>query len=452
MEAVKNGHELICCAHLAPPADILESNSFMFQSAASSALPTLVEECLGVPLVIRNASGNRTAINTASTYTSALDGDEVEDLFDLLADVKENFRDVTAISCGALFSNYQRVRVEHVCSRLSMTPLSFLWRMHQHILLDAMIEDGLHAVLVKVAAPGLLPRRHLNKDLSVLRQHFKALHERFQFHVCGEGGEYESLVLDCPLFKKRLVLDETEIVFPDGDESNSIDEVGLLNILKCHAEEKDIGSVPLNSFDRPFLSDRLNHSSYSSEESYKTIEEDDMLSSQTLPKKVISLPDGKFCAGGLLHLSSIVSPTVVTSFESEGNAAVFEALQVFDIAAAALKLACMSPQDVIFAHLYLSKIAHFALINKHYKDFFGSVLPPSRSCVAVGEGSLPAGRRVLLDICAQQGSGNSLRHGEQDGFHNKLREVLHVQGISYWAPVCVGPYSQANVSMVFLIL
>ena len=92
----------------------------------------------------------------------------------------------------------------------------------------------------------------MNKDLSVLRQHFKALHERFQFHVCGEGGEYESLVLDCPLFKKRLVLDETEIVFPDGDESNSIDEVGLLNILKCHAEEKDIGSVPLNSFDRPF--------------------------------------------------------------------------------------------------------------------------------------------------------------------------------------------------------
>jgi diphthine-ammonia ligase len=33
-------------------------------------------------------------------------------------------------------------------------------------------------------------------------------------HVCGEGGEYESLVLDGPdwLFKRRLVLDEVCVV------------------------------------------------------------------------------------------------------------------------------------------------------------------------------------------------------------------------------------------------
>jgi diphthine-ammonia ligase len=24
-------------------------------------------------------------------------------------------------------------------------------------------------------------------------------------NVCGEGGEYESLVLDCPLFKRRKI-------------------------------------------------------------------------------------------------------------------------------------------------------------------------------------------------------------------------------------------------------
>jgi diphthamide synthase (EF-2-diphthine--ammonia ligase) len=25
-------------------------------------------------------------------------------------------------------------------------------------------------------------------------------------NVCGEGGEYESAVLDCPLFKKTIVM------------------------------------------------------------------------------------------------------------------------------------------------------------------------------------------------------------------------------------------------------
>ena len=31
-------------------------------------------------------------------------------------------------------------------------------------------------------------------------------HSEFGFHVCGEGGEYETLVTDCPLFKKKIVM------------------------------------------------------------------------------------------------------------------------------------------------------------------------------------------------------------------------------------------------------
>jgi diphthamide synthase (EF-2-diphthine--ammonia ligase) len=29
------------------------------------------------------------------------------------------------------------------------------------------------------------------------------LEQRYQFHVAGEGGEYETLTLDCPIFKVR---------------------------------------------------------------------------------------------------------------------------------------------------------------------------------------------------------------------------------------------------------
>lgn len=438
MEAVKNGHDLVCCAHLAPPPNVIESNSFMFQSAASSALPILVEECLGVPLVIRHASANRTAVNATSTYTNALEGDEVEDMYDLLVDVKKRFEDVSAISCGALFSNYQRVRVEHVCSRLDLTPISFLWRIPQNLLLDAMIEDGLHAVLVKVAAPGLLPRRHLNKDIGILRSHFHSLHKRFQFHVCGEGGEYESLVLDSPIFKKRLILDEVEIVFPDGDESCHIDEVAVLNILKCRAEIKENSDQSSTVYSMKRLSDIL------PSETKPVVSIKSCNSEIENPVEVTILPHGKVCAGGLLHLSGIVSSSPVSSTVSEGDAAVKEVLQIFKVVKAVLESLNMTPQDVIFVHLYLSRIAHFALINKYYKEFFGSVLPPSRSCVAIGEGVLPGDRRVLLDLCAQSGSSNAMRKGVGNTFHNRLREVLHVQGISYWAPVCVGPYSQLN--------
>jgi len=30
--------------------------------------------------------------------------------------------------------------------------------------------------------------------------------EQFGLNVCGEGGEYETFTLDCPLFKKRIVM------------------------------------------------------------------------------------------------------------------------------------------------------------------------------------------------------------------------------------------------------
>ena len=29
-------------------------------------------------------------------------------------------------------------------------------------------------------------------------------YERYGTNVCGEGGEYETFTLDCPLFKKRI--------------------------------------------------------------------------------------------------------------------------------------------------------------------------------------------------------------------------------------------------------
>ena len=33
-----------------------------------------------------------------------------------------------------------------------------------------------------------------------------AQNDRYGTHICGEGGEYETLTLDCPLFKKRIIL------------------------------------------------------------------------------------------------------------------------------------------------------------------------------------------------------------------------------------------------------
>ena len=108
-----------------------------------------------------------------------------------------------------------------------------------------------------------------------------------------------------------------------------------------------------------------------------------------------------------------MSPSAPVSSLDTPNAtsAVAEAKEIFVILQQALQIHGATAKDVMMVHLYLSEISLFGSINAHYRDFFGSVLPPSRSCIAVGKNVLPGGRRVLLDCMVQCGSGDYMRGG-----------------------------------------
>ena len=49
-------------------------------------------------------------------------------------------------------------------------------------------------------------------DEDVIRD-LQELHRRYRIHLCGEGGEYETLVLDAPYFRERIELTKTEKVW-----------------------------------------------------------------------------------------------------------------------------------------------------------------------------------------------------------------------------------------------
>lgn len=160
--------------------------------------------------------------------------DEVEDLFQLLNHIQTEIA-FDAVCSGAILSDYQRMRVENVCARLGLQSFSFLWRRDQENLVEEMIATGLDAVLIKVAALGLKPRAHLGKSLAQLLPHLKSLHQRYDVHVAGEGGEYETLTLDSPLFFQRIAIEEQEIVMVSDD---AICPVGHLRIRKAALVDK----------------------------------------------------------------------------------------------------------------------------------------------------------------------------------------------------------------------
>lgn len=58
----------------------------------------------------------------------------------------------------------------------------------------------------QVAALGLDPKIHLGLTIKEIQPHLLVMQEKYGLNVCGEGGEYETFTLDCPLFRKKLVM------------------------------------------------------------------------------------------------------------------------------------------------------------------------------------------------------------------------------------------------------
>jgi len=223
VKCVQEGHELVALATLMPPDNVEESHSYMYQSVGVRHLGT-VARAMELPLFSATIAG--AALNTNARYEGT-PGDEVEDLYALLKRVKDE-TGCEGVSSGAIFSDYQRVRVEHVCERLGLKSLAYLWHMDQKQLYDEMIASGVEAILIKVAGAGLVPQKHCGKSLKEMRDTLWGLNSRFGVHVCGEGGEFETFTLDCPLYRRRIVLKEHELVEESGDVGYLvIKELGL---------------------------------------------------------------------------------------------------------------------------------------------------------------------------------------------------------------------------------
>ena len=97
-----------------------------------------------------------------------------------------------------------------------------------------MIDCEMDARIVKTCSMGL-KEAHVGKTISELQPKFREFATQFGFNVCGEGGEYETAVFDCPLFKKRLNCASSETKKISGDD---IAPVCILQIKSIELTDK----------------------------------------------------------------------------------------------------------------------------------------------------------------------------------------------------------------------
>ncbi len=107
---------------------------------------------------------------------------------------------------GAISSKFQLDIFKNICSKLKLKLFSPLWNMEPYNYYYELLESKFEIIITRVAALGL-EKEWLGKVID--KENYKILRklcDKFKFNITFEGGEAETLVLDCPLYKKKIEL------------------------------------------------------------------------------------------------------------------------------------------------------------------------------------------------------------------------------------------------------
>jgi predicted ATP pyrophosphatase (TIGR00289 family) len=107
------------------------------------------------------------------------------------------------VVAGTIASNYQMSRLKKLCVELELKLYAPLWNKGSERLLRAMA-GSMDIIVVQVAAYGMKESWLGRKLDEGAVDDLSELHRKHGVHIMGEGGEYETLVLDAPIFKKRI--------------------------------------------------------------------------------------------------------------------------------------------------------------------------------------------------------------------------------------------------------
>jgi len=183
-KAKQAGNELVCLISIVSE----NPDSFMFHTP-NIALTEKQAEVMNIPLLINKTQGEKEK--------------ELMDLEQAMKTAIDKY-DIQGIVTGALHSEYQASRIQKLCDKLGLKCVNPLWHMDEIQYLKSLVESKFKVMIVGVAA---YPLSHNWLDRIIDKKFIKDvkdLKDQYKIHPAGEGGEFETFVVNCPLFSKEL--------------------------------------------------------------------------------------------------------------------------------------------------------------------------------------------------------------------------------------------------------
>lgn len=189
--AKKTGHEIACLI------SVFSENpeSYMFHTPNINLVENQ-SSVMNIPVIIQKTKGKKE--------------EELKDLETAIKKAKQKY-EIEGIVTGAIESVYQASRVQKICDKLNMECFNPLWQKSETEYLNELIKNKFKVIITGVFAFPL-DNSWLGLEINeAFIEKIKELSRKCQIHPAGEGGEFETFVLDCPLFKTPLKVKNKKI-------------------------------------------------------------------------------------------------------------------------------------------------------------------------------------------------------------------------------------------------
>ena len=191
-KAKQMGHEIVCLISIRPISD--ESLLFHYPNVW---ITDLLANAMQMPM-------SSFKVDKASKES------EVKALEEAIISAKSLYG-IDGIIHGAISSKFQNQLFKTICDNHRLHMIAPLWNSQAGPYLNELFSEEFHIIFVSVSAMGL-EKCWLGKTFdrySLVKLEF--LSKKFGFNLLLEGGEAETLVIDCPLFKtKRVNIDRAK--------------------------------------------------------------------------------------------------------------------------------------------------------------------------------------------------------------------------------------------------
>lgn len=169
--------------------------SYMFHTPSISQVKKQAE-VMNIPLIIQKTKGKKE--------------EELKDLECAIQRAKDEY-EIKGVVTGTVESAYQASRIQKICDNLELDCFNPLWQKNQLELLGDLIKNNFEIIITGVFAYPL-NREWLGRTIdTTFIQEVTTLYDKYNINPAGEGGEFETFVLNCPLFAKKLEIREKKI-------------------------------------------------------------------------------------------------------------------------------------------------------------------------------------------------------------------------------------------------